>query len=281
MKWVSVFGWLMVLAMLGTAQFTLNFDVTNPNILVQAFKPNDLSRDWQWQGTATFALTGSVHAIGTITADFNGVFPSYSPVTGQPRVFGTFSATAGDFASIFQAISQQRNSGYWIDTAQSIHALTVTGASSATISGKAIAVWGSGGHLGGLIAGSQSFEGIGNYVQVFACKESWGKSPLSGAEFSGSVSGPSVQFFGSTEAGTYYQGKETHIYAVIAKQGLGFDLGAMGVLPFASLWTTYARTVVLVGGDRITGETTTPLENSSYPNREGFPWPGIPGYILP
>lgn len=281
MKYKVVFLVLLGAAVLGNAQFTVSFDVTNPDILVQAFKPNNLGADWQWQGTATFILRGTVRATGSITADFNGVFRSYSNVTGQPRVFGGFSAAGGDFLSTFQAVSQQRNSGYWIDTAQSIHALSAQGVTSATVEGTAVAVWGSGSSMGGLIAGGQVFEGSGNSVSVFACKEIWGKDPLSGAEFSGSLVGAGVQFFGSTEAGTYYQGKETHIYAVIAKQGLGFDLGAVGATPSGELWTTYARTVVLVAPDRITGETTTPLENPSYPNREGFPWPGIPGYILP
>ena len=283
----KIFGIALVLAVLTTLCFgsvalaadppevTVNFNATNPDITVTAYKGP--AGSYQWEGTAQFTLTGAGSATGTITAGFNGVFECYTDYTGQPTVYGGYTASDGDFQSTFSAYSYELDGpayfghGYW--SAHSINATGVTDGSM-TVNGGATAAHGSGGYFGGFVEGWQTYTGEAESVIVFGSKMdstkqginplTWDPTKFTGAEFTATVTGGSpASFYGSTEAGTYPTGTETSPYQVLAKQGLGFNIQASSTIS-ATLNTTYAYTVIATFVDQVVGETAS--------------WSGLPGY---
>ena len=271
----------------GPPEVTVNFNVTDPDITVTAYKANNMANDWAWEGTAQFTLTGASSATGSVTADFNGVFECYTDITGQPQVFGEYTASGGDFQSTFSAYSYETDSGYYEMAAWSTHSVDATGvtSSSMTVNGAAIAAYGSGGHFGGFVEGWQTYTGEAEEVEVFGSKMHsnrqpvggpWDLDKLTGAEFTATATASStLSFGGGTEAGTYYQGWETSPYQVLAKQGLGFEVYTTGT-SLATVWNSnYAYNVIDAfvnpDGPGVVGESSTALVG----------WTGIPGYISP
>lgn len=260
----------------GDTKVVVNFNVTDPDITVTAYKANNMANDWAWEGTAQFTLTGASSATGSVTADFNGVFECYTDITGQPQVFGEYTASGGDFQSTFSAYSYETDSGYYEMAAWSTHSINATGVTdgSMTVNGGATAFWGSGSSMGDFVEGWQTFTGEAEEVEVFGSKMHSNRQPvggpwyperLTGAEFTATVTGTSdATFWGGTEAGTYKPVGSLGPYQTLAKQGLGFDINADSTID-AELNTTYSYTVIATFvGSRVVGETAT--------------WSGLPGY---
>ena len=258
-----------------STEVTVNFNATDPDITVTAYKGP--AGSYQWEGTAQFTLTGESSATGTVTADFSGVFECYTDYTGQPTVYGGYTAKDGDFKSTFSANSYERDGpsyfghGYW-----SQHSIDATGVTdgSMTVNGGAIAAYGSGGHFGKFVEGWQTFTGEAEEVTVFASKmdstkqgidpATWDPAKFKGGEFTATVTGTSTAtFWGQTEAGTYPDGTETSPYQVEAKRGLGFDVNASSTI-VGDVTTTYAYVNVAAFAGKVVGETAT--------------WSGLPGY---
>jgi hypothetical protein len=276
---------LVLTSAVWAVDFTVNFAAGDPDVTLTCYRGP--AGTYQWEGTASFHLTGTGTATGTINGGTVGVFESYTDITGQPMVWGGYTASDGDFQSTFNAYSYERDGpayfghGHW-----STHTLTATGvpAGSMTVTGDATAVYASGGHMGGFVEGGQSFYGEAESVVVFGSKmdstkqgidpATWDPTKFKGAEFTATAVGSStVDFGGSTDAGTYYQGTETSTYQVLAKQGLGFEIGITGSSLYGTLTTTYSYTNALALEDptttQIIGDTSTPL----------IGWAGVPGYL--
>ena len=268
-------------------EVTVDFNVTDPDITVTAYRPNDMFKDWAWGGTAQFTLTGTSFATGTVTADFTGVFESYTDYTGQPTVYGGYTAYDGDFQSTFSAYSYETDSGYFEMATWSTHSIDATGVTdgSMTVNGAAIAAYGSGGHFGGFVEGWQTYDGEAEVVEVFGSKMhsnrqsvgvTWDPNKFTGADFTATATASSTLLFGGgTEAGTYYQGWETSPYQVLKKQGLGFEVYTSGS-SLDTVWNSnYAYNVidafVSPDGAGVVGESSTALVG----------WTGIPDYYEP
>ena len=263
-------------------EVTVNFNVTDPDITVTAYKGP--AGCYQWEGTAQFTLTGSSSATGSVTADFTGVFESYSNYTGQPRVYGGYTASDGDFQSTFSAYSYELDGpayfghGYW-----SVHSIDATGVTdgSMTVEGEAIAAASppTGSYFGGFVEGWQTFSGEAEVVEVFGSKmdstkqginpATWDPNLFTGAEFTATATASSTLLFGGgTEAGTYPTGSETSPYQVLAKQGLGFEVYTSGT-SLDTVWNSnYAYNVIDAfvnpDGAGVFGESAS--------------WSGLPGY---
>lgn len=256
---------------------TVNFSGPNPSVNVSAYKGP--AGCYQWEGTAQFTLSGTGSATGSVTADFGGVFECYSDYTCQPQVYGGYTASDGDFQSLFSAYSYELDGpayfghGHWSD-----HSIDATGVtdSTMTVEGRAVAFASppGGSHMGGFVEGYQAFTGDAEEVTIFGSKmdstkqgidpATWDPSKFKGAEFTATVTGSSTaSFWGSTEAGTYPDGTETSSYQCLAKQGLGFDVNAASSIS-SGLTTTYPYTKVALFAGRVVGETAS--------------WSGLPGY---
>lgn len=281
-------------------EVTVNFNATDPDITVTSYKPN--TGDWAWEGTAQFTLSGTGSASGTVTGDFDGVFECYTDYTGQPQVYGGYTASGGDFKSTFSAYSYETDSGYFEMAAWSDHSIDATGvtAGSMTVNGAAIAAYGSGSHFGGFVEGWQTYTGEAEEVEVFASKlhsnrqpvgGTWDDSKITGAEFTATGTGSSTAtFVGKTEAGTYPNGTETSPYQVLAKQGVGFDID-MGSSVDGTLNTTYPYTNVVAFDKDANSIGTQITYNSGWAIIEAFnadrivgetaSWNGLPGYTVP
>lgn len=300
-KLIKIFGIALVVALMASLCFgsvaladdppevTVNFNVTDPDITVTAYKAGPAG-NYSWSGTAQFTLTGASSATGSVTAGFDGVFEGYSDITGQPTVYGGYTAYDGDFRSEFSAFSYMwvdyGSAGAW--STQSIDATGVTDGSM-TVNGGATAVWGSGAYLGGFTESGQTFSGEAESVTVYGDKmwkpmlggydydpSTWNPSTFQGAQFTATATASStLSFTGGTEAGTYYQGWETDPWQVLDKQGLGFEVYTSGSSLDNQWVSDYAYNVINAfvdsNGAGVFGESSTALVG----------WTGIPGYISP
>jgi len=259
--------------------FEITFNVAKPDITVIAYKGP--AGSYQWEGTAMFTLTGTGSAVGEITASNTGVFESYTNYVNQPMVVGGYTASGGNFQSVFSAYSYELDGpAYFGHGDWSVHSITATGVSSMTVSGDATAAAG-GDPLGGFVEGGQGFSGVLDSITMLGSKVdstkqginplTWDPTKFTGATFSATASGLGISVSGSTDAGTYPTGSETHPWAVLAKQGLGFGISTTGTSLSGLLTTTYPYTDVLVQPSAIIGETSTPLVG----------WTGVPGFIFP
>jgi hypothetical protein len=285
---------LMVSVAAMAVTFTVDFTAGDPDVTVICHKANDMSTDWAWQGTASFHLTGSSSAVGTIHAGTVGVFDMYTDVTGQPKVWGGYTASDGNFQSTFEANSYMTMEpcfgyGQW-----STHSINATGvpSGSMTVSGDATAVWAGGASMGYLTEAGQTFSGEAEEVTVFGSKmhsgagnvqppdpAGWNPTLFEGAEFTATATGSStVTFSGKTEGRTYpgIGDSVDDIWDRRVQHGLGFDIAITGSTLDGSLITTYSYTNALALEDPpatttwIVGDTSTALNPPK--------WIGVPGY---
>ena len=273
------------------ADLTVNFNTTSPDVTVTAFKPNNMANDWAWQGTATFTLTGTGDAYGTIYSSNNGVFDMYTDVTGQPTVYGGYTAGGSDFSSMFEARSFETDSGYFEMEAWSTHTIDAIGVPDGTmyVSGDAMAVWAGGSSMGDLTEAGQYFIGEAEEVTVFGSKmhsnrqpddpDPWNMSLVTGADWTATATGSStVTFEGATDGRTYSQAGDSvdDIWDRRQQQGLGFAIEIGGSSVSGTLNTTYGYTNTLTTSTLIVGDTSTLLTIASGGGRN---WDGVPGYL--
>jgi len=265
--------------------FTVNFDVTNPDVTVTVFKPNNMATNWAWQGTASFNLQGTGSAVGQIVGGHNGVFDMYTDVTGQPTLSGGYTARDGDFASTLNAYSYETDSGYFAMAQWSTHGISATGVTdgSLTVHGDVTAVWGSGASAGALTEGGQIFVGTAASVTVYACKYDstrqsdppavFDPSKFDGADITIIATGDPVEFSGGTEGRTYpgIGDSVDNIYDRVAQDGLGFLFQINGSDLGGVLNTTYEYTNALYQPTVIVGDTSEWLNPPK--------WIGVPGYL--
>jgi hypothetical protein len=285
---------LMITVPAMATDLTVNFNATNPNVTVTAYGGS--ANSLQWQGTAQFALTGTGSAYGTINANNAGVSgQSNTNYTGQPAVSGGYTASGGNFQSVFSASSYMtvdncpkgNDYGHWSNhginaTGVTSGSMTVTGYATTAASPPPSTSW----SFGDLVEGGQDFSGTAEEVTVYGEKlwatkkgdVAWDPTKFKGASFSATALGSStVTFNGSTDAGTYPEGSEQGIGKVLSKQGLGFVIEITGSSLSGSLTTIYSYTNTQTEPDLIVGDTSTYFTGTS---GGGFnQWKGVPGYL--
>ncbi len=276
---------LFAIAVWAAPEFWVDFDTTDPDITVTAFKHWDSSTSGWWiDAVAEFVLNGTGHVSGSIGASTGEyLFPWATKVDNKPNVWGQFSSLGGDLEWGFRADAWVQQGTYTATRYFSGHFVSAEDVIG-TFGGDAYAtphdnawVYGS----GQWFDGSATSASIGAWRLVQGYKKSSGwDTPVSetGADLSVAINGSSpFDFSGYTEDRTfqYYHsgafgvpesrtgGTPIEPWQCRKYQGLGFDIMVNGGSLSGSLYTNFPYADVMLMPDRILGETAT--------------WPGYPG----